>query len=64
MFSKWLLILCSLLFVCSPGTSTGATTSGLGVEDVCKAGKIVQADTQYGWQVSGSFVSAYDVPAN
>ncbi|HTE25482.1 hypothetical protein [Flavitalea sp.] len=63
MFGQWLLVICSLLFVGSPGASTGATT-GSQVEDVCEVSKIVQADTQYGWQVSGSSISAYDVPAN
>ena len=63
MFSQWLLVICSLFFVGNPGAVTDSTT-GSRLEDVCEVTKIVQADTQYGWQVSGSSVSAYDVPAN
>ena len=63
MFSQWLLIFCSLVFVGTPGTTANSTT-GSRLEEVCEVSKIVQADTQYGWQVSGSSISAYDVPAN
>jgi hypothetical protein len=63
MFSQWLLVICSLLFVGNQGTSAGTATCSP-AEDVCELSKIVQADTRYGWQVSGSSVSAYDVPAN
>jgi hypothetical protein len=63
MFSQWLLVICSLLFVGNQGTSDRTTTCSP-EEDICEVTKIVQADTQYGWQVSCSSISAYDVPAN
>ena len=63
MFSQWLLVICSLFFVGNGGKTTEATT-GCRVKEVCEVSKIVQADMQYGWQVSGSSISAYDVPAN
>ncbi|RYY21279.1 MAG: hypothetical protein EOO04_18510 [Chitinophagaceae bacterium] len=63
MFCQWLLIISSLLFVSNPGNSAGKANCSQ-VEEVCEAPRIVQADTQYGWQVSGSSVAAFDVPAN
>lgn len=63
MFSQWLFIICTLLFVGAKDTPDSSTANRL-AEDVCEVSKVVRADTQYGWQVSGSSVSSYDVPAN
>jgi hypothetical protein len=63
MFRKWLLVICTLLFVSNQGNSARTTTCGP-ADDVYEVNRIVQADNQYGWQVSRSSVSAYDVPAN
>lgn len=63
MFSQWLFIICTLLFVGEPGTQNAPAAPGP-VEDLCEVSKVVRADNQYGWQVSGSSVSSYDVPAN
>ena len=63
MFRKWLLVICTLLFVSNQGNSARTTTCGP-AGDVYEVNRIVQADNQYGWQVSLGSVSAYDVPAN
>ena len=63
MFSQWLFIICTLLFVGDPGTTT-STSVQKQVEEVCDASKVIRAANQYGWQVSGSSVSSYEVPAN
>lgn len=63
MFSQWLFVICTLLFVSTPGNAGGASTSR-NPQEICKAVRVVQADNLYGWQVSGSSVSSYEVPAN
>jgi hypothetical protein len=63
MFRQWLLVLCSLLCLSGPATTTGATTCAV-EKDVRDVISFVSADVQYGWQVSGGAVSVYDVPAN
>ena len=63
MFCQLLLIICSLVFVGNPGSSVDSPVCSK-AQDVAEVTKIVQADLQYGWQVSASSVAAYDVPAN
>ncbi|RYG27263.1 MAG: hypothetical protein EOO01_41655 [Chitinophagaceae bacterium] len=63
MFSQWLFVICTLLFASTPGTTSDASDKSR-ENEMCQASKVVRADNQYGWQVSGSSVASYDVPAN
>ena len=62
MFGQWLLLFCSLLFVSSPAIPATATICAEQTE-LRDVSRCVSADVQYGWQVSGGAVSAYEVGA-
>jgi hypothetical protein len=61
MFSQWLLVFSSLLFLSGPVMTTGLATRAV-EKDEREVTKFVSADVQYGWQLSGGAVSVYEVP--
>jgi hypothetical protein len=63
MFSQWFLFICS--FICVSGTGDSQNAAVVEKEESFRdtSGSIV-ASSHYGWQVSASTASLFDVPAN
>lgn len=63
MFSQWFFFICSLLFAGS-GNETKSEPVSANQDSPGSIGTYVQADNQYGWQVSNRSVSAYELATN